>query len=118
MKKDNTATIEGIKWAAGYLKEHPEAPFAELMKAKPEGLKVWKGIMGSVRTYMETGKVTLPKRKKANAQLPKTPPETKPVFSIFERLDALERLTRDLNEENRACADRISDLAGQLGLEA
>lgn len=80
MKKDQP-TIDGILWAANYLLEHPKASWVELQQHRPPGIKLWKGMMGVVRTYQATGTVSIPDSPPRRRE----PKDDEPVIPALQR---------------------------------
>ena len=105
MSKSVGVVDDSIKWAAGYLRDNPGASFADICRAKPPGLKVWKGIMGKVKEYIATGEITPRVRKE------KPPTPTDEPLSIFDRINDME--TRLLTLE-----ERVASIVRLLGLKA
>lgn len=109
------ATEASIKWAAGFLKENPDAGFKELHKAKPTGMKVWKGLMGAVRAYMTTGKITAPARKERVVEHLRS---TTTPGSIFERIENLEVKLLATQDAMEDLENTVQGLMARLGLSA
>jgi len=100
--KRDQPTIDGIVWAAEYLLKHPKATWVELQQARPPGIKLWKGMMGVVKTYQATGEMSFP----ARVRKPKEQEEVEPV------IPALQRAVASLMRELDAVKVRLAKLGG------
>ena len=97
MKKDQP-TIDGIKWAAQFMLEHPGCTWVEMQQARPQGIKLWKGMMGVVKTYAATGVMAFPDKTKVEDVSPLPEEGTGIIPSLIRRVNDLgnqvQRLTQ------------------------
>jgi hypothetical protein len=96
--KIDQPTIDGVIWGAQYMTEHPSATWVELQANRIPGIKLWKGMMGAIRHYQQTGEVYFPAAERVKEPTKKTDADEPIIPALCRRIEVLYGMVEKLQK--------------------